>query len=179
MTLGNRDCPGYQVPSESDSVFLQANGQLPISNPSCLVQIFICFLIPKTLSSWDWLSATFLYLFFFFFSPSSDDEFSSCTKKDTQERIIGTMSSKKLDLSRCLLNKSANRGSLGPVVKDLVFSLPWYGFDPWPGNFNVPQARPPPPKKNPHKSANNKYKYIFWPRCYFQKVYVVKGILFV
>ena len=36
----------------------------------------------------------------------------------------------------------------GPVVKDLVLSLLWlgsmlwHGFDPWPGNFHMPQAQP-------------------------------------
>ena len=31
-------------------------------------------------------------------------------------------------------------GSL--VVKDLVLLLLWLGFDPWPGNFHMPQIQP-------------------------------------
>ena len=28
-------------------------------------------------------------------------------------------------------------------IKDPALSLPWHGFDPWPGNFSMPQMRPP------------------------------------
>ena len=51
-------------------------------------------------------------------------------------------------------------------VKDLVLSLLWYPsrlwleFDPWPWNFCMPQAWPPPQKKNKHKKnkvGKNKY----------------------
>ena len=36
-------------------------------------------------------------------------------------------------------------------VKDLALSLLWHRFDPWPGNFHVPQAEP---KKNPKHTAH-------------------------
>ena len=35
----------------------------------------------------------------------------------------------------------------GLVVNDSVLSLLWHKLDPWPGNFHVPWAWPPPPKK--------------------------------
>ena len=31
----------------------------------------------------------------------------------------------------------------GPSVKDLVLSLLWLGFNPWPGNFGVLQGKAP------------------------------------
>ena len=66
------------------------------------------FLIPKPLGSWDWVPAIFLESVFFLpaFSFFPDDEFSSCTKKDVQERTVNATSSKKQDLNTCLLNES-------------------------------------------------------------------------
>ena len=43
---------------------------------------------------------------------------------------------------------TSRRSALAQWVKDLVLSLqqlellPWHGFDPWPGNFHMPQTRP-------------------------------------
>ena len=92
MNLGNRDCPGCWFPSESDPVFLQANGLLPVSNLVVLCGSLSAsfFLRPFVLGTGFLLHSCHLF-FLPAFSSSPDDEFSSCTKKDTQERIIGIL----------------------------------------------------------------------------------------
>ena len=47
-------------------------------------------------------------------------------------------------------------------VKDLVLSLLWLGFDPWPGNFHMPQ---------PVNNNNNKNLKIELPYHVIQQSY--------
>ena len=47
-------------------------------------------------------------------------------------------------------------------VKDPVLSLLWRRFDPWPGNFHMPQARP-------KKKVKNKLKEISIPESTQEK----------
>ena len=56
------------------------------------------------------------------------------------------------------IKKSTNRSALvAQWVRDPALvpiwlrSLLWCRFDPWPGNFHVQRARPPPPKKKVYK----------------------------
>ena len=41
-------------------------------------------------------------------------------------------------------------------VKDPALSLPWHGFDAWPGNFCMPQARPKKKKRKPECVVHSK-----------------------
>ena len=76
--------------------------------------------------------------------------------KVRQRRKDGVSTGKRAPRSNLRLQaprKEARELPGGRAVKDPVLSLPWHRFDPWPGNFCMPQVQPKKKMKKKKKEA--------------------------